>query len=158
MKEVRNRLIIRPEKCTGCRICELVCSFHHNRNFNPKRARIMVLRNSEEGVYVPTVCQQCEKLPCEESCIVGAIHRDNKTGSTVIDASLCIACGKCIIACPFNGIFVDPATSRVIKCELCEGDPQCVKFCPRKAIELTAARTIESAEPKVSLKPLIQVH
>jgi Fe-S-cluster-containing hydrogenase component 2 len=33
-------MITDPEKCTGCRLCEVVCSVKHNGVSNPTLARI----------------------------------------------------------------------------------------------------------------------
>jgi Fe-S-cluster-containing hydrogenase component 2 len=40
-----------------------------------------------------------------------------------------------MVGCPFGAILYDSERRRVIKCELCEGDPQCVKFCPTEALK-----------------------
>ena len=37
-------------------------------------------------------------------------------------------------ACPFGAILVDPKTGDVVKCDLCGGDPTCVKVCPTRAL------------------------
>ncbi len=47
--------------------------------------------------------------------------------------------GLCVTACPQypnSAVRVIPATKKAIKCDLCGGDPQCVKFCP-KSVALT---------------------
>jgi len=54
------RLEIRAEKCTGCRIRENFCSFHHEEAIWPARARITIVAQSAHGPFVPTVCRQCE--------------------------------------------------------------------------------------------------
>jgi len=136
---VKKFLVIDPEKCTGCRICELVCSFHHTKEFNPKRARIAVLRNEETGINIPMVCQQCEVPLCQEACPTGATHRDEKTGALLIDEEKCIGCRMCIYACPFGGPSIDPLTMMTIKCDLCGGEPRCVEYCPRRAVEYLKA-------------------
>jgi Fe-S-cluster-containing hydrogenase component 2 len=38
------------------------------------------------------------------------------------------------MACPFGGIGINPGSGQVFKCELCNGDPECVKACEDKAI------------------------
>lgn len=38
------------------------------------------------------------------------------------------------MACPFGGISINPHSGRIFKCELCGGDPECVKACEDKAI------------------------
>ena len=56
------------EKCTGCRLCELVCAVKHDRVSNPIRSRIRVIKWESEGIYVPVSCQQCEDAPCVLGC------------------------------------------------------------------------------------------
>ena len=40
-----------PERCTGCRNCELVCSFHHQRKFDRNLSSVMVERKEREGEF-----------------------------------------------------------------------------------------------------------
>ncbi len=135
----RKILTIDPEKCTGCRICEVVCSFYHEKEFNPRRARLAILKNEMEGLNIPMVCQQCEIPLCEEACPTGATYRDEKTGALLIDETKCIGCRMCIYVCPFGAPSIDPLTMMTIKCDLCNGNPQCAKYCPRKAIDYVPA-------------------
>jgi len=68
-------LIVDGEKCTGCRICELVCSMIRSREYNPQRSCIKVLRNMELDVSIPvieTTCDFCGK--CSEWCFQEAIR------------------------------------------------------------------------------------
>ena len=76
---------------------------------------------------------------------MGALSRDKKTAAIVVDSDLCIACGMCMIACPLGGMSVDTEGGHAVKCDLCEGDPLCVKFCAYGAIEYI---TIEEAALK----------
>ena len=46
-------LMINPEKCTGCRLCELVCAVKHDGVSNPARSRIRVMKWEMDGVYIP---------------------------------------------------------------------------------------------------------
>ena len=68
-----KQLLIKPEKCLGCRTCELVCSFGHNGAFNPSFANVSVLAYEEAAISVPMMCMQCEEPCCMEVCPVGAI-------------------------------------------------------------------------------------
>ena len=73
-------------------------------------------------------------------CPVGAISR--RDGYTVpwrsMTANAC-AVQMCTIACPFGATLYDPVANIVAKCDLCQGDPQCVKLCPSGAISYQAA-------------------
>lgn len=68
---------IDPDKCVSCGMCMEACPFH-------------------AIIYQP--------VPCEESCPVGAISKDEH-GVEHIDPEKCIYCGKCMVACPFGAIF-----------------------------------------------------
>lgn len=132
-------LVIELEKCTGCRLCESACSVKHEKVVNPARARIHVTKWEEAGLYAPMVCQHCETPVCEMVCPMKATRRDPKTGAMVIDYDKCIGCKMCVMACPIGGAMVDPRTRKVVKCDLCDGDPVCVKFCETKALQYLEA-------------------
>ena len=70
-----KQLIIKPEKCIGCRTCELVCSFGHYGKINPKMANVTVFEYDEAAVAVPVMCLQCEEPSCMEVCPMKAISR-----------------------------------------------------------------------------------
>lgn len=123
-----------PELCTGCRTCELVCVGFHDRIFNPKASRIRVVR-TEPASDIAITCRQCEDAPCMRACPVSAI-RKLKSGLVEVDDTRCIGCGACAEACPFGAIWLHPARRKAIKCDLCGGDPQCVKQCMPVALKL----------------------
>lgn len=141
MKKV---LVIDPDKCTGCRICEQVCSVWHEKVVNPYRARIKVVKWEMEGKVIPMVCQQCDDAPCIEVCPMSAIYNDDVTGAVQIDYDRCIGCGMCISTCPFGAMGYDFVGHKVIKCDLCNGDPQCVRFCDAGAIRLESKAAVNA--------------
>jgi len=127
---VTSVFITFPERCTGCQICELVCSFEKNRSFNPKRSRITILKDEELGVSIPVTCRHCTTPLCMEACPTGALHINDGIGVVVFDEGRCIGCYSCVLACPFGAVSIDPLTSDIIKCDLCDGNPPCVEYCP----------------------------
>ena len=127
-------ILVDQEKCTGCRLCELVCSVFHTGASNPGRSRIKVIKWEHEGIYLPTTCQNCEKPYCTEVCPTKACHRETEHQRVVIDKDLCIGCKTCIIACPFGAPFFDTVERITVKCDYCDGDPQCAAFCEVKAV------------------------
>jgi Fe-S-cluster-containing hydrogenase component 2 len=128
-------IVISPEKCTGCRTCELVCSFYKIDEFNPKDAAISILSYDEAGLQVPMVCLQCDDPHCMTVCTVNAITKDAKTGTVHVNLEKCIGCKMCVSACPFGNMTYSSRLKKVIKCDLCDGHPQCVRLCPSGALE-----------------------
>jgi len=134
MRILQMILLVDPEKCTGCRLCEIACSLKNEGTHSPTASRIHVVKWMRSGVYIPMVCQQCDSPVCETVCPMDAVKRDEETGGMVIDYDRCVGCRMCVIFCPFGGVGIDPAHGRVVKCELCCGDPVCVKFCSPEAL------------------------
>ena len=127
-------LVVDAAKCTGCRLCEQVCSVWHEGTVNPYRARIRVVKWELEGEVLPMVCRQCDDPPCQQICPTEAISKAADTGWVTVDYERCIGCRMCISACPFGAMDYDMVGKKVIKCDLCQGHPQCVRFCDPKAI------------------------
>lgn len=145
-------LIIDAEKCSGCRACETYCSLKHEQICNPAKGRVHVVKWEQEGIFVPINCLRCDTPACELACPKQATFRNYATGAMEVDLYRCIGCLSCVFACPFGATFVDPETGRVLKCDLCDGDPTCVKVCPTGAITCeevsrdTSLKLIEKAE------------
>jgi Fe-S-cluster-containing hydrogenase component 2 len=92
-----------------------------------------------EGLYIPISCQQCEDAPCKATCPVKAIYRDEELNCMNIDYDVCIGCRSCVAVCPFGAMSFDIKNKKVFKCDLCEGEPQCVRFCEEKAVDYVEA-------------------
>jgi len=127
-----------PSQCTGCRMCELVCSFTHYKISNPSLSRIKVVTNESELIDFPVICRQCTDPTCQSVCPTQAISRNNQQGVNQIDKELCVGCGECASACPFGAIFLPMGDKVPISCDLCGGEPQCVKYCPREVLVYTS--------------------
>jgi anaerobic carbon-monoxide dehydrogenase iron sulfur subunit len=91
-----------------------------------------------EGLYIPMSCQQCQDAPCVNACPVKALSRDEDLGRVVVDYDVCIGCRTCVSVCPFGAMSFNTIDRKVFKCDLCEGDPQCVRFCDRKAVDFVS--------------------
>jgi len=123
------------QKCTGCQLCELVCAVSHDGISNPARSRIRVVKWEAEGLYIPMTCQQCQDAPCLNVCPVKAISRNEELARVAVDYDVCIGCRSCVSACPFGAMIFNPTDRQVFKCDLCDGDPQCARFCEVKAVD-----------------------
>lgn len=132
------------EKCTGCRMCEIVCSLTNTGEANPEMARIRIVKIQQGGTYIsiPVVCMKCAKPICKAVCPVRAIYECPKTGARLIDKDKCIACSACVYACPFGAIAVDRSAGCAFNCNHCEGEPVCVEFCPAHAIQYTCSEEV----------------
>jgi Fe-S-cluster-containing hydrogenase component 2 len=115
-------------KCSGCRKCEIVCSLFHENRIWPEASRIRVFM-LVPGTDFPHFCAQCEDYPCVQACPVKALSISRKTGAVLVKNKVCIACGKCIDACPGRIPHMHPTENHVVICDLCGGNPQCVKVC-----------------------------
>src|SRR3972149_2859363 len=121
--------------CTGCRLCELVCTLHHEGVVNPEKARIMVTEHFDQSLYAPHICQQCEVPDCVNACPMGALsQRDD--GLILVEQELCNGCMACVEACPYDAIQYRSEFDKIYVCDQCDGDPTCVKFCTTQAIKL----------------------
>ena len=127
-----TRIVIDNSKCTGCRLCASVCALYNDGVSNPNRSRIFITTDWQYRLNSVVLCYQCSKAPCSRCCPVDAISRHN--GVVKIDTEKCIGCGLCIAECPFGAI--SQWNGEVIKCDLCGGEPQCVKFCETGALSL----------------------
>jgi Fe-S-cluster-containing hydrogenase component 2 len=54
----------------------------------------------------------------------------------------------CIAVCPFGAMSFDTLGEKVIKCDLCDGEPVCVKFCETQAIQYVDASTLSIAKQR----------
>ena len=74
----------------------------------------------------------------------------------VINYDRCIGCRMCMAVCPFGAMRYDTARRRVFKCELCNGDPQCVKLCPQEALQFVSKDVANTVKINVLSKKLIE--
>jgi Fe-S-cluster-containing hydrogenase component 2 len=140
-KNLSKILMISPEKCIGCRSCELICSFVKQKEFNPKNAAVSVFTYEEAALSVPLMCMQCEVPSCMKVCPTLAIYKSGD-GNVLLDSSKCIGCKICISACPVGNISYNNKQKQIVKCDLCEGKPKCVEFCPSGAIAYIEATSL----------------
>jgi Fe-S-cluster-containing hydrogenase component 2 len=155
-------VMINSKKCTGCHLCELGCSAFHEAGFRPSVARLFSEVNSTTSVIkghtcLQTGCAKCQKA-CPNAAIVtrqitirptGDFDSKGKLGETirgyilVVDEDACTNCGECYGVCPTGVIHAHPDREVAFKCDMCDGDPQCIGFCQNKyvlAVDLRADR------------------
>jgi carbon-monoxide dehydrogenase iron sulfur subunit len=133
-------IVLNVDQCGACHLCETACSLSREGECNPELSRIRVRRAEMKETVL--VCQQCEVLFCASVCPNQAIRRDEATGVVMIKESSCNGCRACLKACPYRVIAFHPDRKKALICDQCGGDPVCVAWCPREALqylELTPA-------------------
>lgn len=158
---VRMALQFNEKACASCRLCEMACAQYHDgdANHNTPRNRVVIrpllhftgmsalsanaagwpqaLANATYAEFSENhFCRQCAAPECLNACPENAIFVDPKTGARVVDPATCIGCGECVAACQFEMIWLNEETEKAYKCDLCGGDPQCVRWCPTGAISV----------------------
>jgi len=116
---------INPDKCTGCRLCEAICSASHAEpkysEVNPKRSRVRVFCDEGNDVYYPILAGAYTDAEC-----VGR-------NTIVIKGKGYSECSFCRCSCPSRSLFKEADTDISLKCDMCEGvsssGPLCVQYC-----------------------------
>jgi len=128
-------------KCSGCKLCEIACSLKHEGQIWPEASRVRVFMLIP-GIEIPHLCVQCYDYPCVSSCPSKALSVDEKTGAVLVDNKVCTACGVCIQKCPGRVPHLHPNRKHVVICDLCGGEPECVKICQKAGFQALKLVTI----------------
>jgi Fe-S-cluster-containing dehydrogenase component len=128
-----------PSRCIGCRACEAACAECETHRGVPMIS-VDFIDRSLGTETVPTVCMHCDDPTCAQVCPADAIK---KTEDGVVQSALkprCIACGNCVVACPFGVPKVMVKQQLMMKCDMCYDrtsvgtKPMCATVCPSGAL------------------------
>jgi len=131
-------------RCSGCGICEAECALAREKTFDTWRSRIRI-HHFEPSLDIAAICASCSDAPCVAACPkdAGALTRDPLTGAVLLNEAKCIGCGACLKACAkdrSNVIRMSRDGKKALGiCDLCGGDPACVKICPEQCLSLVPA-------------------
>ena len=130
---------IDPNRCIGCQACLQACS-ECDTHRGESMIHLEYLNRAESVQTVPVVCMHCNQPTCAEVCPADAIKR---TGDGVVQSARkprCIACGNCVVACPFGVPEVYEDRKIMMKCDMCYDrtsvgkKPMCATVCPSQAL------------------------
>jgi Fe-S-cluster-containing hydrogenase component 2 len=111
-------------------------------------ANLRLLMDVGTGEREVAHCLQCDNALCMAACPTGAIYR---TGDKTvrINPMKCIGCKSCMAACPLGVIWFHESEGCARKCDLCDGDPKCAKYCSPGAIKVVPRQTRANSEEGV---------
>ena len=152
-------IVVDPDLCTGCEVCEAACSFAHEGTFVAANARIQRIR-VEPVINYALTCQFCTDPPCVAVCPQKCMEKDEKAGTIKVVEEKCDGCSFCIRACPFGAITLHTETLKAIMCDLCastdEGEPQCLTYCPKEAISVKSVTGLAQEARKEQVLALLK--
>uniref|UniRef100_A0A832IBL9 Hydrogenase 2 operon protein HybA n=1 Tax=Eiseniibacteriota bacterium TaxID=2212470 RepID=A0A832IBL9_UNCEI len=160
-------------RCIGCKACVTACNVENgleaDRSGTPEGVHlaptdlngrtknvIKLYRDGEQMSFFKAQCMHCVEPACASACMLHSLHKNETTGVVEYDASYCVGCRYCIMACAFNvpKFQFDRRAPRIVKCELCRHrvkdaavtgadgftryprgqGPACCEVCPRGAV------------------------
>ena len=139
----RYAMVTDLHKCVGCQACTVACNSEWEVPIG--HARTHVKFTGVSGVFPQLVssffvaqCNHCDDPACIKPCPTGATFQA-ENGIVKVDRDLCIGCGYCVDACPYEARYINPVTKKVDKCDFCSArldkglEPACVETCTAHA-------------------------
>jgi Fe-S-cluster-containing dehydrogenase component len=142
-----------PNRCIGCQSCVQACS-ECDTHRGESMIHLEYVDRAHSVQTVPVVCMHCEEPTCAEVCPADAIKR---TGDGVVQSARkprCIACGNCVMACPFGVPELYPDRGIMMKCDMCYDRtsvgkrPMCATVCPSQALFFGTREQLRALRPQ----------
>jgi len=142
-----------PSRCIGCQSCVQACQ-ECDTHKGESMIHLEFVDRGRTTQTVPVVCMHCEQPTCAEVCPADAIKR---TGDGVVQSARkprCIACGNCVVACPFGVPELYEDRQIMMKCDMCYDrttagkKPMCATVCPSQAIFFGTREQILALRPQ----------
>ena len=154
--------------CIGCKQCEQACAQQNQLPYDDAIAaeqiqsehKFTVVLTKEEK-FMRRLCMNCADPACASVCPVAAL-RKTADGPVIYEASRCMGCRYCMVACPFGVPKYEwgKLVPRVQKCTMCPervagGKPTaCAEICPTGATKFGERDgLIEEAQQRIRANP-----
>jgi phenylacetyl-CoA:acceptor oxidoreductase subunit 1 len=133
-------MVVDLGRCVGCQTCTIACKMENGLPPGTLwRTVLDVESGSFPGVrrtFVPLTCMHCADPPCYDACPTTAT-RVRGDGIVWIADALCIGCGSCVVACPYEARHLVPKArfyfGAATPPELATYDPGRVGICTKCA-------------------------
>jgi Fe-S-cluster-containing dehydrogenase component len=150
---MKLEFFVDPSRCIGCQSCMQACS-ECDTHRGDSMIHLEFVDRGRSVQTVPMICMHCEQPTCAEVCPADAIKR---TADGVVQSARkprCIACGNCVMACPFGvpELYIDRAI--MMKCDMCYDRtsvgkrPMCATVCPSQALFFGTREEIAALRPQ----------
>ncbi len=149
----QNEFFIDPNRCIGCQSCVQACGECETHKGTPM-IHLEYVDRSTSVQTVPVVCMHCDTPTCAEVCPADAIKRTDDGVVQSARKPRCIACGNCVLACPFGVPRLDLEKQLMMKCDMCYDrssvgkKPMCATVCPSQALFFGTREEIERLRPQ----------
>jgi formate dehydrogenase iron-sulfur subunit len=175
-------VLVDTTRCVGCRGCEAACAEANGLPAPPEGAAVTAKARDTSTTAFTVVnrteapgggdrfgkkqCMHCLAPACASACPVRALDK-KPTGPVTYDASKCMGCRYCMVACPFDvpKYEYEALAPRVRKCTFCaprqaQGlPPACVEACPSGALTFGPRHELlEEAKRRIYAAPERFVH
>jgi Fe-S-cluster-containing dehydrogenase component len=143
---------IDPNRCIGCQACVQACT-ECDTHRGESMIHLEYVDRAESTMTVPVVCMHCEQPTCAEVCPADAIKRSADGIVQSARRPRCIACGNCVVACPFGVPELYDDRLLMMKCDMCYDrssvgkKPMCATVCPSQALYFGTRDEIEQIRP-----------
>jgi formate dehydrogenase iron-sulfur subunit len=159
-------ILVDITRCIGCRGCVAACKEIHSFPGSDQETELSAtaytaMVDYADDRHVRKLCMHCVKPSCASVCPVGALSKTAE-GPVTYDASKCLGCRYCMVACPFSVPRYEWASAvpSVRKCDMCAGRaakgevPACVEACPAEAtIAGTREELLAEAHKRIAENP-----